>query len=331
MKKSFCILPGIFLISAFLWAAEIIVTSPSAGNEWCLGSTHTITWTKSGTMPATAAVRLRRAGAPETELAVVSITDSTANDGSLGWTIPASVPAGDYFIRVRTNSPDVIGDSPIFKIKSCPQAIIAGPRVVALGFPRTLTMPVTFRTSMKHRERYSWNCLRRMGTGAIEVPPSEMLVGFFNRRREGGALCADECVSQVYRGSPLWDAVRLRTLIGKTIVQATLSFRHKKNESTNPACAFGLAKVEFYSGRLGDMNPPVSEVQPIGPVALTAYVRIDLTAMMRNWLLEHAPGYGGDTHNYLMEFVGVNESMEFNSQECLSWFESGSLEIKYRD
>jgi hypothetical protein len=101
-----------------LCGQTITVTSPAAGNEWYLGSTHTITWTKSGTMPANVAVRLRRAGAPETELAVVNITDSTANDGSLSWTIPASVPAGNYFVRVRTSSPDVIGNSVIFKIKS---------------------------------------------------------------------------------------------------------------------------------------------------------------------------------------------------------------------
>jgi hypothetical protein len=107
-------------LNVALWGQSIIVTSPARGNEWCLGSTHTITWTKSGAMPATVAVRLRRVGAPETELAVVNITDSTANDGSLSWTIPASVPAGDYFMRVRTSSPDVIGDSPNFKIKSCP-------------------------------------------------------------------------------------------------------------------------------------------------------------------------------------------------------------------
>jgi hypothetical protein len=108
---------GIFHISSCTPAsASITVTSPTAGNDWVLGTTHTITWTKSGTMPANVAVRLRRAGAPEAELAVVNITDSTANDGSLSWPIPASVPAGDYFIRVRTSSPDVIGDSAVFSL-----------------------------------------------------------------------------------------------------------------------------------------------------------------------------------------------------------------------
>jgi hypothetical protein len=120
MRKLFLIAAVAALtMNVALWSSTITVTSPTTGNAWCLGSTYTITWTKSGAMPDTVAVRLRRAGAPESELAVVNITDSTANNGSLSWTVPASVPAGDYFIRVRTSSPDVIGNSGIFHINSC--------------------------------------------------------------------------------------------------------------------------------------------------------------------------------------------------------------------
>jgi hypothetical protein len=130
---------SVFFIGVFfgaLNAQSITVTSPTTGNTWYLGSTHTITWTKSGTMPANVAVRLRRAGAPETELAVVNITDSTANDGSLSWSIPASVPAGNYFIRVRTSSPDVIGNSGTFSI--APVLVIPNiekPHIIKLLLP----------------------------------------------------------------------------------------------------------------------------------------------------------------------------------------------------
>jgi hypothetical protein len=82
---------------------------------------------------------------------------------------------------------------------------------------------------------------------------------------------------------------------------------------------------------MGDMNPPVSEVRPVSTAALTAYVRIDLTDGLRNWLREHAPGYSGERHNYHMEFVGTNERLDYNNQKCLSWFDDGSLEISYRD
>jgi hypothetical protein len=136
-----------------LCGQSITVTSPATGDTWCLESTHTITWTKSGAMPANVAVRLRRAGAPEAELAVVNITDSTANDGSLSWAIPASVPAGDYFIRVRTSSPDVIGNSGTFHINSCttPSISVTQPNgsewkkgsAYAITWTKSGTMPAT--------------------------------------------------------------------------------------------------------------------------------------------------------------------------------------------
>jgi len=69
-------------------------------------------------MADTVKIRLRRWGSPEAEDAIVNITDSTPNDGSSNpWTIPDTVPPGDYFIRVRTTAaPDVIGNSVKFKI-----------------------------------------------------------------------------------------------------------------------------------------------------------------------------------------------------------------------
>jgi hypothetical protein len=102
-----------------LWGQTITVTSPAAGNEWCLGSTQTITWTKSGAMQATAGIRLRAEGsAPGAEPALY-IVDGTANDGSYSWMIPNTVAPGNYFIRVKTVDGTVVGDSANFKIKSC--------------------------------------------------------------------------------------------------------------------------------------------------------------------------------------------------------------------
>ncbi len=107
------------------WGATITVTTPAAGADWCIGTGYTINWTKSGTMPDTVKIRLRRAGAPETEASVWDITDSTPNDGSFGTAaVPASVPAGDYFIRIRTiGDPDVIGNSATFQIVTCAPTI----------------------------------------------------------------------------------------------------------------------------------------------------------------------------------------------------------------
>ncbi|MBN1364273.1 MAG: hypothetical protein JW976_05640 [Syntrophaceae bacterium] len=125
MKKLLLIVAmAAITMSVALWGQSITVTSPAAGNEWCLGSAQTITWIKSGDMQATAAIRLRVAGSPESADAAVTIANGTANDGSYPWVVPNSVAPGSYFIRVRTDDSTVIGDSAIFTISSCPASII---------------------------------------------------------------------------------------------------------------------------------------------------------------------------------------------------------------
>ena len=102
-----------------LWGQSITVTSPTAASSWCKGNTYSITWTKSGSMQATAAIRLRAAGSSESDPATLAIADGTANNGSYSWTIPGTVAPGNYFIRVRTDDSTVSDDSPNFEIKAC--------------------------------------------------------------------------------------------------------------------------------------------------------------------------------------------------------------------
>jgi hypothetical protein len=175
-------------------------------------------------------------------------------------------------------------------------------------------------------------CLRWIRTVAIDVPPTEMLVGFINRREHITACAYDEAVSQIYRSSPLWDAARLRALVGKTILTATLTLRHKQTSHNPPcpSCSSCLHAVLFFSGRMGEASPPPSETRTL-VVASSGTCRIDVTGMTRNWLLEEDSAYRGEHHNYRMEFKGENERMDFNNENCLSWFDTGSLEITYRD
>ncbi len=331
MKKTLCVIGGIFLVSALLGAAWIRVTEPNAGSEWCLGKTHTIEWTKSADAPGTVTIRLRRAGAPDSERAVQVIARDIANDLSEPWPVPNDLPEGRYFVRVQCSG-EIMGDSPNFTIKSCFFPMIPAPprdRWLPLLI-RTLTTPVTFNTAEKHRERHQWNCLFTLGMQAVPSDRGEFLVGFCSHCADGGWGCADQCRAQAFRGSPLWDAARLRTLVGKTIVKATLSFRQKNTECNSGAWTTCLAKVFFYAGRMGEENPPPSETRILA-VSISGTYQIDVTGMMANWLREKDPSYHGDHHNYRMEFVGNDERMEFNNQTCLSWFDNGSLEIRYRD
>jgi len=328
MRKRNIALAFIFLLSALLAGAEIVVTSPRAGDNWCLGSTHLITWTKSGAMQATAAIRLRRAGSTEADPAALAIANGTANDGSYSWPIPNTVTPGDYFIRVRTDDSTVIGDSPTFKVSACVQPIQPSIVMTPMAAPRTLTQPVNFTSIKKSKQSYWWNCLAAAGIPAPEVLPSELLVGYSNHRVDRGVWCTDECVSVAFRGRP--SLPDLMPLVGKNIIQATLSFRHKKTESSLPAWDMCLSRVFFYKSPIGGTDSPPYETR-ILPVATSGTYRIDVTTIVRDWLSERAPSFHGVMHNYSLQFAGVNETFECNNEKCLSWFDSGSLEVRYRD
>jgi len=95
-------------------AQSITITSPTAGNEWAINSSHNITWSKTGEMNEFVKIRLfDRTGA----IRVMAIADRTANNGTFrGWEIPATVPPGDYIIKVKTVDNAVEGNSRPFSI-----------------------------------------------------------------------------------------------------------------------------------------------------------------------------------------------------------------------
>ena len=115
MKKIFMFLLFAMFIVAIGYSQSITITSPHSGNCWEKGKTYTITWTKSGTMNANVKIRLYQGGTK-----ILAITDSTPNNGSYSWTVPATVADGSYYIRVKTIDNAVYDDSDTFQIKvSC--------------------------------------------------------------------------------------------------------------------------------------------------------------------------------------------------------------------
>ena len=87
--------------------STLTVTSPNGGQNWARGTTHSITWTSTGSPGAYVKIELLKG-------AVVNriITSSTANDGSYSWTIPSTQTLGtDYKIRITSTSNPAITDS----------------------------------------------------------------------------------------------------------------------------------------------------------------------------------------------------------------------------
>ena len=95
--------------------ASITVTNPNSGDCWKKGQTHTIRWTKSGSMDSQVKITLYK---PDLTTLQMIIVRPTNNDGSYHWFIPSYVPEGQYVIRVKTMDNAVYDNSGIFQIKS---------------------------------------------------------------------------------------------------------------------------------------------------------------------------------------------------------------------
>ncbi len=119
MKKKVVLLFLVWIfIVTFSYSQTISLISPHSGDTWYKGHSYTISWTKSGSMNVNVKIRLMQGG-----VKILGIVDSTANDGSYSWTIPDSLPSGNYQIRVKTIDNAVYDDGESFTITDTPQQI----------------------------------------------------------------------------------------------------------------------------------------------------------------------------------------------------------------
>jgi hypothetical protein len=99
------------LLAGILSGQTITVTQPTTGVTWNSGGTYTITWTKTGQMDTNVKINLHQGSNH-----ILTISDSAPNTGTFQWTVPTTLAAGTYQIRVRTLIGAVAGDSQPFTI-----------------------------------------------------------------------------------------------------------------------------------------------------------------------------------------------------------------------
>jgi hypothetical protein len=94
-------------------AGSITVTNPHSGDCWQKGNTYIINWTHSGHATANVKIRLYQGSS-----LILPITNSTSNDGSYSWSVPATISEGSYMIRVKTVDNNFYDDSDSFNISN---------------------------------------------------------------------------------------------------------------------------------------------------------------------------------------------------------------------
>ena len=107
--------------------ATITVTSPVSGNSWTKGSTHNITWTKTGTQSSNIKINVFKNSISSGNF-VEQLTGP--NNGSYNWTVPSSYTSGNYILRIKTTDNKVYDDSDVFAItgnSSSPTITVTSP------------------------------------------------------------------------------------------------------------------------------------------------------------------------------------------------------------
>jgi hypothetical protein len=116
------------LFTVTVTTPAIAVTAPAAGANWTTGTLHAVTWTKAGILDANVKIELFKGGVKALDIAA-----STPNDGSLDWTVPATLAdGGDYFVRVTTADDAVSADSGAFAVSSLPTLTVTAPAAGAV-------------------------------------------------------------------------------------------------------------------------------------------------------------------------------------------------------
>jgi hypothetical protein len=108
------ILLSICLLAGSAWSQTIAISQPNGTSVWKKGETHMIQWT-SQNAGANVRIVLR---VPNQSEPVLVISDPAPNSGSFSWTIPNTVAAGSYVIRVRSKTNNqATDDSDPFQIQ----------------------------------------------------------------------------------------------------------------------------------------------------------------------------------------------------------------------
>ena len=125
-SKFFMFLTVLFFLSAVVFSQTITVTSPHSGDSWCIGSTHNITWTKTGDAGVNVKINIFKDQIDQAHY-IPGSQIKCLNSGTKSWQIPNTYATGTYYIRIKGvdsswNDTGVYGDSGAFTITDPPPA-----------------------------------------------------------------------------------------------------------------------------------------------------------------------------------------------------------------
>lgn len=127
MRRIIIFVITILVVSSALPARTITITEPGAGWGWTIGETRHIRWNGPTNMNPFVKIHLVRS---ENMSLVLEIRGNTPNDGDFTWTLPRSLSAGEYKIKILSTDNSVLAVSYNFEIMGTP------PTPVTITSPR---------------------------------------------------------------------------------------------------------------------------------------------------------------------------------------------------
>jgi hypothetical protein len=113
MKRVVCMVAFLSVLGGIGSAQVIKVTHPWSGLRWNIGDAQDIIWTSTGVTQPSVKIMLWMG-----DTSVMDIVDNAPNNGRYRWTIPESLAAGAYKIRVKTIGASIVGISAEFNISN---------------------------------------------------------------------------------------------------------------------------------------------------------------------------------------------------------------------
>jgi hypothetical protein len=166
MRRAIFILFVLGMVAGTVLGQSITVTKPANGETWVQGQTYSITWTKSGTMPALVKISLKEANSPTI---VLEIADGLPNSGSYSWSVPTVITPGSYKIRVKVKNSTVVDDSGAFTIATAAPAPLITVTAPSAGakWSRTKAYTVTWTKSGTLPETVKIDLYDKNGTAMV--------------------------------------------------------------------------------------------------------------------------------------------------------------------
>jgi hypothetical protein len=310
---------------------SITVTSPREGETLAFGQVCMITWTSSGNLPDKVIIRLRRAGSPASEPAVLTIAAETANDGSFSWAVPASLAAGSYFVRIKATDA-VAANSGTFVVAASGRASQKKPGapLQAPGLPpgaSALSLPtglgtVDFQMVDVERDNGSgalYARLRNNGSRAFNGPLN-FLVFFDSRQLDPITLPveigpgAEKRINLMYYLSALDMAMRGQV---RLLVSADGDFKVTETNEDNNAVSRLLQKTcPIY---IKNFEVEVSPARATGPYPLRVrtILRLDVIGQGDLTISYKTLNHGKITRTYHFPASGLHE------------FDAGEIDLLY--